>query len=148
MQVHWLLHGFCMPHNCLLPAMSASTTVIVPVEADMAGSGQLCGVQNPCRSQCTCTKFCWRSNCLLHCGRICWEFIILLYIEFYAAKLNSARILRAAELSPSSSIWLLYNLIVIAWVNTQCGPVREGRFLRITHGIPMHASPHIIVPRF
>ena len=69
----------------------------------MAGTGQLCGVQNPCRSQCTCIKFCWYSNCLLRRGRIYWEFIILLYIEFYARKLNSARILHAAELSPSSS---------------------------------------------
>ena len=32
------------------------------------------------------------------------EFIILLYVEFYDAELNSARILHAAELSPSSSV--------------------------------------------
>ena len=84
--------------------MSASTGTITVVEADMAGTGQLCSVQNPCRSQCTCIKFCRYSNCLLRRGRIYGEFIILLYIEFYARKLNSARILRAAELSPSSSV--------------------------------------------
>ena len=32
------------------------------------------------------------------------KLIILLYVEFYDGELNSARTLRAAELSPSSSV--------------------------------------------
>jgi hypothetical protein len=49
-------------------------------------------------------KFLLYSNCLQHLSRINWELIIPLYAEFYDAELNSARILRAAELSPSGSV--------------------------------------------
>ena len=49
-------------------------------------------------------KFLLYSNFFQHLSRINWELIIPLYAEFYDAELNSARILRAAELSPSGSV--------------------------------------------
>jgi len=48
-------------------------------------------------------KISLHSNCLQHLSRINGEVIILIYAEFYDAELHFARILRAVELSPSSS---------------------------------------------
>ena len=47
------------------------------------------------------------SDCLLSSGRIYSKFIILLYLEFCVPTFTSAEILRATELSPSSSISLV-----------------------------------------
>ena len=49
-------------------------------------------------------KFWWNSDCLLSSGRIYSKFIILLYLEFCVPTFTSAEILRAAELSLSSSV--------------------------------------------
>ena len=49
-------------------------------------------------------KFWRNSDCLLSSGRIYSKFIIRLYLEFYVPTFPSAEILRAAELSPSSSV--------------------------------------------
>ena len=81
--------------QCSLPAVLLSLVLLSPLAADISVA---------CRIHCTIIKFCIYSNCLQHRGRIYWEFIILLYIEFDDGALNFAWILRAAELSRSRSV--------------------------------------------